>query len=257
MRFQKHCSGVAAAARAVVEAVEDRLLFTTNFVGDAGTFGETGASAVLGDEVGSRPALDGSSLDGSAPFAVEPGVTDPDGQAADAATVQVSSVGPAVAVVGAPPVVQVGTLMTLDAVVSDPGVAHAGAGFRYQWTASRNGQPYQFPSGVVTDEPRLSFTPALWGSYQFNVTVLDQNGGYIGGAGTPHVWVVDPARPNAVPNLTAPAPGIGLPRQLTDVNGTLYFTRDTSLELWRVGPTGGSLVVGGLGGHPAISPTSM
>ena len=88
----------------------------------------------------------------------------------------ITDVAPNVMICGAPPSVAEGTLVNLTSNTIDPGLAGGETIQNYQWTVSRNGQPYILPRGTATNLPTFSFLPQYAGNYHIGLAVQDSLG---------------------------------------------------------------------------------
>ncbi|MFO0881651.1 MAG: PKD domain-containing protein [Gemmataceae bacterium] len=116
------------------DAGGDTLTYDWDLDGD-GVYGETGASALHGDEVGQHPTFSGVGLDGPTTWSVTLRVTDDDGlSATDIALIEVANAAPN-ASLGGPYTVAEGGQITLQGSATDSG----GDGLTYQWDLDGDG----------------------------------------------------------------------------------------------------------------------
>jgi uncharacterized delta-60 repeat protein len=135
-----------------------------------GIFGETGAAATNGDEVGPTPTFSAATLDGPSTVTVQLRVTNSAGLSnTTSAVVNVTNVPPTVDV-GPDLELNEGDTVTLTANFTDPGVADT---HTFAWTV------VDAAGNVVAtgDQQTLSFTPADNGKYTATAVVTDKDGG--------------------------------------------------------------------------------
>ncbi|MEZ6061457.1 MAG: PKD domain-containing protein [Planctomycetaceae bacterium] len=136
-----------------------------------GIFGETGADAANGDEVGMTPTFDAANLDGPDTVTVTLIVTDSSGETDVAsATVTVDNVAPQNVSAGDDQTVSAGDIVSLSGSFNDPGIADTHA---QTWTVVSSGGQV-----VATgDGSTISFQPTQHGTYTATYTVEDDDGG--------------------------------------------------------------------------------
>ena len=147
-----------------------------------GVFGETGAEATRGNEIGATPTFSAEGLDGPDEIELSLRVTD-DGSLAviDTAIVEITSVAPSVDIVEfVDPVYAVGSEVTVTTLIGDPGIPDT---FTVEWvitnsggtvvTATQTGVTNGLPTNQV--DTVLSFDEP--GVYRAAVTVTDDDGG--------------------------------------------------------------------------------
>jgi uncharacterized delta-60 repeat protein len=140
-----------------------------------GIFGETGAAATRGDEVGIHPTFSAAGLDGPTTLTVSLLITDNHGQTATAtATITVTNVPPTAAVTG-PGVAVPGQPLTFTLTASDPSPADQAAGFVYQIDWNGDGSDVQTVSGPSGTQVGHTFTQT--GSFTVRVTATDKDQG--------------------------------------------------------------------------------
>ena len=135
----------------------NKLIYQWDLDGD-GIFGEVGAGATNGDEVGQHPTFKAANVDGPASFTVKFRTIDQDGLVSpvQTATITVNDVPPTVKVNGPTSVVE-GTTATFTAAVTDTPIdVTEGTTYTYAWTVTLNGSAYNGFSGQGT--PSISFT---------------------------------------------------------------------------------------------------
>jgi Ca2+-binding RTX toxin-like protein len=91
-------------------------------------------------------------------------------------TINVTNVAPTVTVDG-PTGGAAGQPLTVTSHPSDVSSVDQAAGFGYAWSATKDGQPYTFAAGTVTNGAALTFTPTASGFYAVSVNVTDKDGG--------------------------------------------------------------------------------
>jgi uncharacterized delta-60 repeat protein len=233
------------------------LTYSWDLDGD-GIFGETGAIATRGDEVGIAPTFSAAGIDGPALITVSLRVTDNDGMtSSDTATITVNNVAPIAAVNGPTDGVP-GQPRTFTLTASDVSPADQAAGFTFRIDWDGDGivdETDSGPSGLTVDH---AFTAT--GAFTVKVTATDDDGG-VSAVATHDISIVS-ARLQADPvnnALTAlfvggstgmdvialsRAGGMGSIR--VDINGVLQGVFQ---------PTG-HLIAYGLGGNDTISVAS-
>ena len=148
----------------------DPLTFTWDLDGD-GIFGETGVSAVFGDETGRSPTFDASNIDGPDSITVALRVSDGDGgQDEDTAIVEVMNVAPSVAASG--DTILEGASAIIGASFTDDGIAdtHTAA---IDWG---DGSAIEI-LGAVTSPIAPTHIYDDNGSYTVTLTIIDDDSG--------------------------------------------------------------------------------
>lgn len=167
----------------------DVLTYQWDLDGD-GVFGETGAAAGRGAEVGPTPTFSAAGLDGPSTFNVQLRVTDQAGLVStDAAAIQIANVAPQDVFAGNDQTVVLGSAVHLTGSFTDPGPdSHT-----EEWTAwDSQGTFVGGAKGANFD-----FTPATSGTFTVCYAVTDDDGGM--GSARLHVTVA--AAVNTAPVL--------------------------------------------------------
>jgi uncharacterized delta-60 repeat protein len=140
-----------------------------------GIYGETGAAATRGDEVGVSPTFSAAGLDGPTTVAVSLRVLDPNGAVGTTtATINVLNVPPTAGVSG-PSLTVPGQTLTYTLTALDPEAADQVAGFTFGIDWDNDGtvdQTVQGPSGITVTH---TFTQPA--SIAIHVTATDKDGG--------------------------------------------------------------------------------
>ncbi|QDU21299.1 PKD domain-containing protein [Urbifossiella limnaea] len=151
------------------------LTYTWDLDGD-NVFGETGAAAGRGDEVGVNPTFSAAGLDGfaGAAVAVRLRVTDSAGASSDgSATVNITNANP-IPVISSIGTVRVeGTSIAVTGSATDP--AGANDTLTFAWAVYVGSSASAFATGG--NGTSFSFTPTDNGSYRIVLTVSDEDGG--------------------------------------------------------------------------------
>lgn len=93
----------------------------------------------------------------------------------DTPEITVTNATPTVAISGEPgAAIDEGDSISLTATPTDAGEDDT---FSYQWTATLDGEEYEFPGGTTTSGATLTFNTRDDGAYVFNVTITDDDGG--------------------------------------------------------------------------------
>jgi len=164
--------GTVALAGSGDDAEQDpaTLVYEWDLDGD-GVFGETGAQAERGDEVGPEPIFDALGLDGPTSYDVALRVTDAQGATQTAlATIDVLNAPPLIDSLSVPGSGTQNAPIDLAVAASDP--AGVNDPLTYTWTVTRPDST-SFPLSGTT----ASFTPDQSGTYTVVVEVADDDGG--------------------------------------------------------------------------------
>lgn len=147
------------------------LVYTWDLDGD-GIFGETGAAAEQGDEVGTNPAFSAAGLDGPGMHPVQFRISDHTGYVSTAsAEIAIRNVPPTLTVAGSATMLAEGTPYTLTFSASDPGPDTIS-----RWTVDwGDGVVEQLP-GDATSATHLY--PPGYGTYGVLVRAEDEDGSY-------------------------------------------------------------------------------
>jgi uncharacterized delta-60 repeat protein len=152
----------------------DTLTYEWDFDND-GIFGQTGADAPFGDEVGSNPTFLVGGLDGPGSVIVTLRVTESNGFSSVAtAIINITNVPPTAAVTG-PSLAVPGQPLTFTLTATDPSLADQAAGFTYAIDWKGNGTDVQTVTGLSGIQVQHTFTVAA--SYTIRVTATDKDGG--------------------------------------------------------------------------------
>src|SRR5262249_45095347 len=144
------------------------LVYQWDLDGD-GVFGETGAGALRGDEVGPTPTFSAAGLDGPTSWTVTLHATDTSTGliGTDTATINVANVPPTVNA-GPDQTVNEGDLVSLSGTFSDPGPDT----WTFKWhVVASNGQVIPDGNGQT-----FSFTPNNNGTYTATFTITEADG---------------------------------------------------------------------------------
>jgi uncharacterized delta-60 repeat protein len=148
------------------------LIYQWDLDGD-GIFGQTGAAATRGDEVGVNPTFSAAGLDGPGTYTVTLKVTDSAGLSSTAtATINIVNVPPTVTINGAPASSPEGATISLTSTVTDPSPADVAAGFTLAWTVTKDGAAFATGSGA-----NFAFTPDDNATYIVTLSATDKDGG--------------------------------------------------------------------------------
>jgi uncharacterized delta-60 repeat protein len=215
------------------------LFFQWDLDGD-GVFGETGAGALRGDEVGATPTFSATGLDGPTSVTVSLLVTDNGGlTSTDTAIINVANVTPSVNA-GPDQTVNEGDTVSVSGTFSDPGPDT----WTFNWhVVSSNGQVVADGSGQS-----FSFIPNDNGTYTVTFTVTDDDGG----VGSDDVVVTV--------NNVAPTVNAGADQTVNEgapVNLSGAFTdpgSDTWTFNWHVVSSNGQVVADGSGQSFSFTP---
>ena len=187
----------------------DSLVYAWDLDGD-GTFGETGADALRGDETGMYPVFSAAFLDGPGVWTVALQVTDDFGATAeDTAEIAILNVAPDAAITGSPAESPEGTEINLTGTVVDPGSSDT---FTYAWQVTKNGNSFAAGSNAS-----FSFTPDDNGSYGVSLVVTDDDGSV--GTDSETITVLNVAPMATIDSMVQPDAMLILP-----VVHTLTFT---------------------------------
>lgn len=147
------------------------LAYAWDLDGD-GVFGETGAAAGRGDEVGAQPTFSAAGLDGPSAVSVALRVTDAGGLTSIApATIQVSNAAPTATLSNDGPVVY-GRLVTASlGNAFDASLADSAAGFRYTFSSDGVTFSAPSPSGFASFDLNA-------GTYTLYSRIYDRDGDY-------------------------------------------------------------------------------
>ncbi len=164
------------------------LIYRWDLDGD-GIFGETGAGATRGDEVGATPTFSAASIDGPATIVVTLRVIDNEGLAdLDTATINVNNVAPTAGITG--PINGVpGQTRSFTLTANDVSAADQAAGFTFAIDWDGNGTTDQTVIGASGTTVDRIYTAT--GTFTIRVTATDKDGG----ASTPatHTIAITPA----------------------------------------------------------------
>jgi len=178
-------------------------------------FGETGASALCGDEVGSNPVFDASDLDGHSIVSVTLKVYVSGLSATDTTFITVNNVAPTVTAEGE--TIDENGIATVSGTIFDPCtndtftvIINWGEGTPETFTYPAGTTSYNETHQYLDDNP----TDTPWDEYDINVTVTDDDGG----VGTANTTVTVN---NVAPAVTAIGDTVDENGTAT-VNGTIY-----------------------------------
>ena len=212
------------------------LTFDWDLDGD-NIFGETGASADRGDEVGMNPTFSAAGLDGPSVLTVALRVTDEGGlTGTDTALIYVENVAPTLSIAGPTSGLE-GSPVSLTGSATDP--AGVNDTISLAWTVTKDGA--EFASGTGPD---IEFTPDDNASYMVTLTASDEDGG---STTVEQTLVVD----NVAPVITAFAsssPGCGGAAEGEAVTVSGSFTDEGTLDThtaiinWGDGTTSSALI---------------
>ncbi|MFO0927695.1 MAG: PKD domain-containing protein [Gemmataceae bacterium] len=193
--------GSVVLAAAGTDPGGDPLTYAWDLDGD-GIFGETGADATRGAEVGARPTFSAAGLDGPSSWTVALKVTDNAGAVSEAVstTVVITSAAPTPVVTG-PSTGVPGQPRTFTFAATDSSAADQAAGFRYviHWNDGSPDETIDRQPGNAAGVP-VTHVFTNTGDFQVTVTAVDQDG-TAGAAATYPVSVsryelqVDPTNP--------------------------------------------------------------
>lgn len=112
-------------------------------------------------------------LPGNAPYTVTATVVDNNGGSNTGSTmVTVNNVAPAATISGAPATSPEGTPITVSASATDVSPQDAQSGFVFNWSVTKNGNPFATGTGV-----NFTFTPDDNGTFVISLTATDKDGG--------------------------------------------------------------------------------
>ena len=156
-------------------------------------------------------------------------VTDKDGAHVNAysTAIVVTNENPTAAITGTPATGVEGTQIGVSAGVTDAGTADT---FSYAWSVLKDGNAYTLPGGVSTTGSTFAFTPTDNGSYEIELTVVDDDNG--AASVTSSAIVVANAAPTA--DLTGPTTGTEGHGLTFNVAAHDAGTLDTHQYLWTV-----------------------
>ncbi|HZZ42828.1 MAG TPA: ELWxxDGT repeat protein [Tepidisphaeraceae bacterium] len=181
-----------------------------------GVFGETGASATRGDEIGASPILNVLGIDGPATLPISLKATNSIGSSTISGTITITNIAPTESIDAVAPNAAEGDTLHFTGSTTDPSPADMAAGLSLHWTVTRQGQLLSTATTTSsTSDTSFDFQPTDNGDYVVSLTATDKDGA---STTTSQTFHVNNVAPTATLNDLTSIAGLQALIQLTNIS---------------------------------------